>query len=575
MTLPPLSITTEQVNSLPLLLGIISDMGIRDLIDTHITPHGNWEGASVGTVVSIWLSHILQERDHRLVAVRDWVADRHSTINRLLDISLRATDCSDDRLACILTMLGEPTTQATLDAALLQQWMRVYRLPTETLRLDSTSVSVYHDDVPDDSLLQYGWSKEHRPDLRQFKLMLATLDPLGLPVCCQEVAGNTSDEQLYVPAYDAAVAAFGTPDLLVVGDSKMGGLGCRGHIAASGSRYLSVYRPPYATAEIAAWVNQALAHQDDWLRLEHVDTESGELHLDALVYAFERVQAWTEPTTQSSHTWNERVLLVQATAYQAGLQRLREQALQRLTTDLLKLAQAPGRGRKRYREQAEMAQLVAKRIAEAKLDGVVQTALEERRLPSGSSAWVVARVWVDLAAWEAMVARLGWQVLVSNTTEEQYDQARLVAVYHQQPLHERSFSRLKTRNLHLRPVFLRNEQRIAGLVWLLCLALRVLTLTEQRLRTRLQERGEELAGLNPASRMQRTTKPTTERVLAVFRNLTVTVVIGDGWQQHHVSSLNDTQQQLLTLLDLPPDLYARLAYPPGSPANLVPQMPES
>ena len=51
-------------------------------------------------------------------------------------------------------------------------------------------------------------------------------------------------------------------------------------------------------------------------------------------------------------------------------------------------------------------------------------------------------------------------------------------------MHERTFSRLKTRNLHLRPVFLRDETRIAGLVWLLCLALRVLTLTEQRLRRR-------------------------------------------------------------------------------------------
>ncbi|NTW97229.1 MAG: hypothetical protein HGB28_01615 [Oscillochloris sp.] len=51
MTAPELTITNEQVNSLPLLLGIIMDMGIRDLIDTHVTPHGNWGGASVGTVI--------------------------------------------------------------------------------------------------------------------------------------------------------------------------------------------------------------------------------------------------------------------------------------------------------------------------------------------------------------------------------------------------------------------------------------------------------------------------------------------------------------------------------------------
>src|SRR5215211_3923637 len=114
MRSPSLTITNEQVNSLPLLLGIMIDMGIRDLIDAHVTPHGNWEGASMGTVLSIWLSHILQERDHRLVTVRDWAADRVQTLNTLLEMRLRDTDCTDDRLATLLTMLGNPTTQAAL-----------------------------------------------------------------------------------------------------------------------------------------------------------------------------------------------------------------------------------------------------------------------------------------------------------------------------------------------------------------------------------------------------------------------------------------------------------------------------
>jgi transposase len=574
MTPPDLTITTEQVNSLPLLLGIITEMGIRDLIDTHVVPHGNWEGASVGTVLSIWLSHILQERDHTMVSVRDWAADRMLTLTSLLDIRLRDTDCTDDRLARILTLLGEMSTQAALDAALMQRWIRVYRLPTETVRLDSTSVSVYHHDVNQDSLLQHGWSKEHRPDLRQFKLMLATLDPLGLPICCQPIAGNRSDNPLYVPAYDAAVAAVGTTDVLVVGDSKMTDLPSRGHIVARGSRYLGAYRPIHATAEIAGWVESALARSESWVRLERVDPRTGEVHLDAVVNPFEREQTWVEPTTQQTYTWRERVLLVQATAYQAGLRRLREQALARLTADLLKLAQEPTRGRKRYAQQAELAAVIAKRIAEAKLEGVVQTALERYALPDGESAWVVAAFWVDLGAWQAMVEHLGWQVYVTNTTPEQYDVEALVAAYHQQVVHERSFSRLKTRNLQLRPVFVRDETRIAGLVWLLCLALRVLVLTEQRLRTVIQEQGKGLVGLNPASRTQATTTPTTERVIRAFRNLTVTVVTGLGWEQRHVSALNDTQQQILTLLGLPADLYARLAAPPRPPGNFVLQMRE-
>jgi transposase len=566
MTQPELTIITEQVNSLPLLLGLIVEMGIRDLIDTHIQPHGNWEGASVGTVLSIWLSHILQERDHTMVSVRDWSLERVQTITALLAISLRDTDCSDDRLARILTLLGDPQTQAALDAALMQRWLRVYRLPTDTARLDSTSLSVYHDDVDETSLLQQGWSKEHRPDLRQFKLMLATLDPLGLPISCQPVAGNRSDNPLYIPAYDAAVAALGTTDVLVVGDSKMTDLPTRGHIVASGSRYLGAYRPIHATAEIAGWVETALARADTWVRIERVDPRSGEVQLDAVVDRFEREQTWHHPTTQPPHTWTERVLVVRATAYQAGLRRLREQALERLTPDLLKLAQPPTRGRKRYPQEADLAAVVAKRIAEAKLEGVVQTALEPRALPHGTTAWVVAAVWVDLPAWQAMVDRLGWQVYVTNTTPDQYDVPALVATYHQQPIHERSFSRLKTRNLQLRPVFVRDETRIAGLIWLLCLALRVLVLTEQRLRAAIADQGTRVVGLNPASRTQATTAPTAERVIRAFRNLTVTIVTGAGWEQRHVSSLNDTQQQILTLLGIPSDLYARLGRVSGNVA---------
>ena len=215
-----LDITTEQINDLPLLLGIVEDRGIRRMIDARIQPHGGWKGISVGTLVSIWLCHLLMERDHRLVSVRDWVAARTQTVNALLGITLRETDLTDDRLANALTMLGDAADQAAVDQALLTDWVQVYALPTHTVRLDSTSVSVYHDDPAPEGLLRLGHSKDHRPDLAQFKAMLASLDPLGLPVALQVVPGNQADDGLYIPAYEAAVRTLGRADVLVVGDSK-------------------------------------------------------------------------------------------------------------------------------------------------------------------------------------------------------------------------------------------------------------------------------------------------------------------------------------------------------------------
>ena len=141
-------------------------------------------------------------------------------------------------------------------------------------------------------------------------------------------------------------------------------------------------------------MDAALGRAEAWVKIETLDRRTGEVQLNAVVDPFERSQTWVDPTTQQTHTWTERVLVARATAYQDGQRRLREQALARLTTDLLKLAQPPTRGRKHYLQEADLAEVVTKRIAEAKLDGVVQTALEPVALRNGSTAWIVAGVWV-------------------------------------------------------------------------------------------------------------------------------------------------------------------------------------
>ena len=86
------------------------------------------------------------------------------------------------------------------------------------------------------------------------------------------------------------------------------------------------------------------------------------------------------------------------------------------------------------------------------------------------------------------------------------------------------------------------------------------------MRTALTERGEELAGLNPASRTQSTARPTTERVLDAFTPITLTTIETVGGFYQHVTPLNATQRHILTLLKLPDDLYESLA---GPSMNLV------
>jgi len=566
------TLRSEQVNDVPLLLGIMEDMGIRRLVDKDVTVHGNWQGISPGTMVEIWLSYVLTEQDHRLVEVRAWVNDRREMFNRALGIELRDTDLSDDRLAIVVSVLGEDCIQRQLDAALLGEWLTVYSLPTETTRLDSTSVSVYGGGEAG-SLLQQGHSKDHRPDLAQFKVMLSTLDPLGLPLACEVVSGERADDGLYIPAYERMVAGLGRRDVLVVGDSKMAALGTRGHLVSRGSSYLCSYRPVGgASRDWDTWLDLALAQRSEWEAVTETDERTGEIQSVAFVSTWEREQSWLDGLTRQETVWAERVLLVRSESLRNALIRKSQQRLGKFGQDLDELALPPAKGRRRYRTREALQAKVDSLLDHYHLHGLVQVELTEQVLANGTTRWIVQTFHRDQAAWEAALDRLGWSIYLTNTTPQHYDVPSLLWTYRHQIVHERGFARLKTRRLFIRPVYLRDELRIAGLVWLLCLALRVLTLTEFRLRSALQRTPQALLGLNPAVPSQSTTRPTTERVLHAFRNLTLTLFNADAQPTAFIPDLSDTQRLVLSLLNLPSDLYSRLA---SGPPFLVHSLPES
>ena len=560
-----LQMTHQRIDDIPLLLAIMIEVGIPQQIDRQIKPHGHWQGISVGMVVTIWLCYILTEHDHRLVAVREWVNERHDLFKRLLGIELRDTDLTDDRLANCLTMLGVSKNQADLDQALVQEWITLYELPTDTTRHDSTTVSVYQeadeaDESGVDGVMGYGHSKDHRPDLVQFKVMLSTLDPAGLPLTCQVVNGKRADDGLYIPSYESAAATIGHRRFLAVGDSKMGAIGTRAYLAAQGSAYLTAFREPAAqAADLAQWLETALSCEPEWQTVEQIDERTGEIKTIACIYAWERPQAHLHPERDEPFIWTERVLVTRSNALQAGMTKKREQARQRLYAELDKLAQPAKRGRKRYRTQEELAQATANLCHTYKLDDIITFTFKAEAHPTGGKRWLVADYQCDAQGWQRMVDRLGWQVYLSNAPTNLYSDADLLLTYRRQPRLERGISRLKSRNLHIRPVFLHDDQRICGLTWLLFLALRVVVLLEFRVRRELVQRQEKILGLNPASKTQETNLPTTERLLKAFDNITFSIVQQGDVTYYHVTPLTVIQEHILSLLSLPNDIYLRLA----------------
>ena len=62
----PLTIISERVDDLPLLLAQLERMGVQPLLDEYFQAHGHWVGHSPGWVTVRWLTHSLSQADHRL-----------------------------------------------------------------------------------------------------------------------------------------------------------------------------------------------------------------------------------------------------------------------------------------------------------------------------------------------------------------------------------------------------------------------------------------------------------------------------------------------------------------------------
>lgn len=116
--------------------------------------------------------------------------------------------------------------------------IRVYNLNQKVVRIDASTGSTSQAENSK-GLLRKGVSKDHRPDLAPFKLMLSSLDPLGLPIATQVVPGNKSDDPLYIPAIEQIRAVLNHSGTLYVGDCKMAALKTRAFIQNGSDYYLT------------------------------------------------------------------------------------------------------------------------------------------------------------------------------------------------------------------------------------------------------------------------------------------------------------------------------------------------
>lgn len=142
---------------------------------------------------------------------------------------------------------------------------------------------------------------------------------------------------------------------------------------------------------------------------------------------------------------------------------------------------------------------------------------------------------------------------LTSNLKQSYGKRQILEIYKYQPYVERRFSTLKS-ELRVAPVFLKKPIRAAGMIHAYFIAIALSSLIERTVRLNMKKKDIETLPLFPEERETRT--PTAPRILEAFSELAWVEFEQAGDLVTFPLQLNATQKLLLSLLEVPKEVYA-------------------
>jgi transposase len=366
-----------------------------------------------------------------------------------------------------------------------------------------------------------------------------------------------------------------TTGLLCVGDCQMRALDTRADLARHPDWYVSPLPWTGATAEaMDAWITAGVTKREAGAltRIWRTNDRGHEV-LAAEGYEVER----TCCAPVDDRTWSERVLVVRAprpaTHQAAGL----ETRLRHAETKLAALTPPRGRGKRQITDEATLVEAIDRVLKEYRVAGLLSVTWEkqveqttqdvgrgrgsvsrEKRVIQ-KTRYHITHITRQADTIAALSQRLGWKAFVTKAGQKRLSLQEAVLCYRHEYRVERIFNRLKSR-VHIAPLFVKRNEQIEGLTYLLTLGVRVLTVTEFVLRRSLETAQARLPSLHPENKQKRTDKPTAERILKAFSAISLTIIKTAAGEDilRRLTPLSGLQEDILRRLGLGAALYGQL-----------------
>ncbi|HEX2681149.1 MAG TPA: IS1634 family transposase, partial [Candidatus Dormibacteraeota bacterium] len=405
----------------------------------------------------------------------------------------------------------------------------------------------------------YGYSKDHRPDLKQLLFILSSSDDGGVPVHFRCADGNTNDSVTHRDSWEVLRQVAGRADFLYVADSKLCSRDNLAYIDQAGGRFVTVVpRSRMEDGEFREWIQ---THNPAW---EKVLDEPNPRRADGPRDCWYVCPAPMPASEGWPIIWVYSTILGLRQEFRRRKNlTVAEQALTGLRD---RLAAARARLRGAAQIDLEVVEILQKYSVGRYLK--VRRVVREEHLfkqtkrgrPGPDTAYrklTRRRYSIEWICDDEAIAydhkSDGCYPLMTN--DRTLTAAQVLLAHKAQPTIEKRFEQVKTVH-EIAPVFLKNEGRIEALFTLYFFALLVQALIERELRNAMQKERIEHLPLYPEQRACR--RPTTEQVLRLFAHAERHTLHVDTLElKCFEPELSDLQQHILGLLGVPLEAYRR------------------
>jgi transposase len=525
---------TQRLDHLGIVAGISQQIGLIEIIDQQVGPVQR--KISCGHAVQAMILNALGFSSRALYLMPDYL--RNKPIDLLIAPGLNADDFNDDTLGRSLDDVYA-TGVTELFAKIASNALKVYHIQHQFVHLDSSSFHLhgeYESDDPEPQAIRitHGYSRDHRPDLKQVVAQLITSHKSSLPVWLEVLSGNSSDKD----SFPKSIVAY--------------------------CKHLDEAEKPCFVMDSAGYSADNLTTMKDVLWLTRVP----ETLADA-----QRLVRETAPATMlelKPGYFGQEFSLTYAEIKQRWLLVYSEAAFQRELGSLEKaqareLVQAEKEWRKirqpEYQCQADAETAVQRfnqrwkyHSATSQVEPITKYAHPGRPATDTEPGIVAYRLTGTVSASDEALENakksLGKFIIATNQLDagRLSSQAMLEHYTAQGVSVERGFRFLKDPLFFAHSLFLKKPERIMALVMIMTLSLLIYALAERQLRQALAENSQTI----PDQKGKLTRAPTMRWVFQIFEGLDVlTIWQNDQILKRQLINLRPIHIQILRLLGKP------------------------